>query len=73
MRWMLLVFTNFSIYDDPIFWAGRPKKLFILLNPFGGRKSASKIFIDEVKPLLEDANVEFMLQGITWNYIHLIK
>lgn len=41
---------------------GRPKKLFIFLNPFGGKKSATKIFIDDVKPLLEDANVEFTLQ-----------
>ncbi|KAA8515338.1 hypothetical protein F0562_018432 [Nyssa sinensis] len=41
---------------------GRPKRLFIFLNPFGGKKSASKIFLDDVKPLLEDANVEYTLQ-----------
>nr|GLL24061.1 sphingosine kinase 1 isoform X1 [Ipomoea trifida] len=41
---------------------GRPKRLFIFLNPYGGKKSASKIFLDEVKPLLEDANVEYALQ-----------
>ncbi|KAE9461798.1 hypothetical protein C3L33_06291, partial [Rhododendron williamsianum] len=41
---------------------GRPKRLFVFLNPFGGKKSASKIFLDDVKPLLEDANVEFTLQ-----------
>ncbi|XP_047307690.1 sphingosine kinase 1-like [Impatiens glandulifera] len=39
----------------------RPKRLFVFLNPFGGKKSASKIFLDEVKPLLDDANVEFTL------------
>lgn len=41
---------------------GRPKKLFIFVNPFGGRKSASKIFTNEVKPILEDANIEYTLQ-----------
>lgn len=40
----------------------RPKRLFIFVNPFGGKKSASKIFLDDVKPLLEDANVEYTLQ-----------
>ncbi|KAL5579324.1 hypothetical protein UlMin_011766 [Ulmus minor] len=41
---------------------GRPKRLFVLVNPFGGKKSASNIFIDQVKPLLEDADVQFTLQ-----------
>ncbi|KAL8214675.1 hypothetical protein R6Q57_004124 [Mikania cordata] len=41
---------------------GRPKKLFIFVNPFGGRKSASKVFTDDVKPVLEDANIEYTLQ-----------
>ncbi|KAJ0836508.1 putative sphingosine kinase [Helianthus annuus] len=41
---------------------GRPKKLFIFVNPFGGKKSASKLFTNEVKPILEDANIEFTVQ-----------
>ncbi|GMP74839.1 hypothetical protein CsSME_00032122 [Camellia sinensis var. sinensis] len=41
---------------------GRPKKLFVFVNPYGGKKSASKVFLDDVKPLLEDANVEFTVQ-----------
>ncbi|KAM0012139.1 putative sphingosine kinase [Helianthus debilis subsp. tardiflorus] len=41
---------------------GRPKKLFLFVNPFGGRKSASKVFTDDVKPVLEDANIEYTLQ-----------
>ncbi|XP_057512473.1 sphingosine kinase 1-like isoform X1 [Actinidia eriantha] len=41
---------------------GRPKRLLILVNPFGGKKCASKMFLDDVKPLLEDANVEFTVQ-----------
>ncbi|KAI3734583.1 hypothetical protein L6452_14054 [Arctium lappa] len=44
---------------------GRPKKLFIFVNPFGGRKSAFKVFTDDVKPILEDANIEYTLQGLT--------
>ncbi|KAK2977125.1 hypothetical protein RJ640_017649 [Escallonia rubra] len=40
----------------------RPKKLLIFVNPYGGRKSASKIFVDDVKPLLDDANVEYTVQ-----------
>ena len=35
----------------------------MFVNPFGGKKSASRIFADQVKPLLEDADVEFTLQG----------
>ncbi|XP_076917345.1 sphingosine kinase 2-like [Bidens hawaiensis] len=41
---------------------GRPKKLFIFVNPFGGKKSATKLFTNDVKPLLEDANIEFTVQ-----------
>ncbi|KAL6567449.1 hypothetical protein OROGR_001117 [Orobanche gracilis] len=41
---------------------GRPKRLFIFVNPFGGKKSASKIFVNDVKPLLDDANVECTVQ-----------
>ncbi|KAL2244832.1 UNVERIFIED_CONTAM: Sphingosine kinase 1 [Sesamum indicum] len=41
---------------------GRPKRLFIFVNPYGGKKSASKIFVSDVKPLLDDANVEYTIQ-----------
>ncbi|KAG9149691.1 hypothetical protein Leryth_012414 [Lithospermum erythrorhizon] len=41
---------------------GRPKRLFVFVNPFGGRKSATKIFEQDVKPLLEDANIEITVQ-----------
>lgn len=41
---------------------GRPKRLFVFVNPFGGKKSASKIFKDVVKPLLDDAEIQFTLQ-----------
>ncbi|KAL1560170.1 sphingosine kinase [Salvia divinorum] len=41
---------------------GRPKRLFIFVNPYGGKKSASKIFQNDVKPLLDDASVEYTVQ-----------
>ncbi|KAJ9566441.1 hypothetical protein OSB04_002407 [Centaurea solstitialis] len=41
---------------------GRPKKLFIFVNPFGGNKSAAKVFTEDVKPILEDANIEYTVQ-----------
>ncbi|XP_044497287.1 sphingosine kinase 2 isoform X4 [Mangifera indica] len=47
------------------FCEGRPKSLFIFLNPFGGKKTASKIFLDNVKPLLEDADIQFTLEETT--------
>ncbi|XWS15670.1 hypothetical protein CRYUN_Cryun34aG0021800 [Craigia yunnanensis] len=37
---------------------GRPKRLLILVNPFGGKKSATKIFLQDVKPYLEDADIQ---------------
>lgn len=36
----------------------------MFVNPFGGKKSASKIFSDQVKPLLEDADIQLTLQGL---------
>lgn len=41
---------------------GRPKRLLVLLNPYGGNRSATKVFLDEVKPLLDDANIHYTLQ-----------
>ncbi|XP_010439462.1 PREDICTED: sphingosine kinase 1 isoform X1 [Camelina sativa] len=41
---------------------GRPKKLFVIVNPFGGKKSARKIFVEEVKPLFKDANIQLEIQ-----------
>ncbi|KFK28737.1 hypothetical protein AALP_AA7G040200 [Arabis alpina] len=41
---------------------GRPKRLFVIVNPFGGKKSARKIFVEEVKPLFEDAQIQLEIQ-----------
>ncbi|KAK9681804.1 hypothetical protein RND81_10G029100 [Saponaria officinalis] len=42
---------------------GRPKRLLVLVNPYGGQKAALKIFVEIVKPLLKDAETEFTLKG----------
>ncbi|PHT56019.1 hypothetical protein CQW23_04505 [Capsicum baccatum] len=47
-----------SVFDS----LGRPKRLFVLLNPYGGNRSATKVFLDDVKPLLDDANIHYTLQ-----------
>ncbi|WOL18089.1 hypothetical protein Cni_G26882 [Canna indica] len=41
---------------------GRPKKLLIILNPFSGKKSAQMIFKNEIKPLLEAADILYDLK-----------
>ncbi|XP_038987700.1 sphingosine kinase 1-like isoform X1 [Phoenix dactylifera] len=41
---------------------GRPKRLFIIVNPFGGKKSGRKIFHCEVKPLLVAADILYTMQ-----------
>ncbi|KAI9108522.1 hypothetical protein K1719_020406 [Acacia pycnantha] len=41
---------------------GRPKRLFIFLNPFGGNKTAPIVFHENVKPILEDAEIQFTVQ-----------
>ena len=33
------------------------------MNPFGGKKSATNVFENTVQPLLEDAEIQFTLQG----------
>ncbi|TKY71629.1 Sphingosine kinase 1 [Spatholobus suberectus] len=42
---------------------GRPRRLFVFVNPFGGKKSATKIFTNQVKRLLEDAQIQIIVQG----------
>ncbi|KAJ3674924.1 hypothetical protein LUZ60_005540 [Juncus effusus] len=50
------------IISDNITLLGRPKQLFVIVNPFGGKRSAPKIFDTEVKPLLEAANIHFTMK-----------
>ncbi|KAM3306561.1 sphingosine kinase 2 isoform X1 [Capsicum chacoense] len=47
---------------------GRPKRLFVFVNPYGGKKSASKIFVDSVKPLLDDANIDYTVQETKYQF-----
>ncbi|XP_042507403.1 sphingosine kinase 1-like isoform X1 [Macadamia integrifolia] len=45
----------------------RPKRLFIIVNPFGGKRSAKEIF-QEAKPLLIDANIEYTVQESQYQF-----
>ncbi|KAG0497116.1 hypothetical protein HPP92_001807 [Vanilla planifolia] len=40
----------------------RPKRVFIILNPFGGKRSARRIFHSVVRPLLVAANIMYTSQ-----------
>ncbi|KAF9614121.1 hypothetical protein IFM89_015383 [Coptis chinensis] len=40
----------------------RPKRLLVIVNPFGGKRIALKIYNDEVKPLLDAADIEYTMQ-----------
>lgn len=46
-----------------MFPPGRPKRLFVFVNPFGGRRAGYKIYLDDVKPILDDAEIVVTLQG----------
>ncbi|XWS18311.1 hypothetical protein CRYUN_Cryun32bG0033100 [Craigia yunnanensis] len=37
---------------------GRPKRLLTFVNLFGGKKSATKIFLEDIIPCLEDADIQ---------------
>ncbi|KAL6614371.1 hypothetical protein ACP70R_036641 [Stipagrostis hirtigluma subsp. patula] len=41
---------------------GRPKRLFVFVNPFGGKKCAKKIYETEIKPLFQAAGVSITMQ-----------
>jgi hypothetical protein len=56
-------FKTFTIHM--LRWIGRPKRLFVLVNPFGGKRCANKIYEAEVKPMLETADVDVTMQGFS--------
>ncbi|PNT74939.1 hypothetical protein BRADI_1g24730v3 [Brachypodium distachyon] len=41
---------------------GRPKRLFIIVNPFGGKRSGRRIFQTEVLPLIEASGIQYTMQ-----------
>ena len=52
-------------------FVGRPKRLLVFVNPFGGNKTARKIFVEEVKPLFDDADVQLDVQGFLISILSL--
>lgn len=43
--------------------SGRPKRLLVLVNPFGGRKTGRKVFSASVEPLLKAAGITYTVKG----------
>jgi sphingosine kinase len=43
--------------------AGRPKRLFVIVNPFGGDGIGKKVFARTVEPLLKAAGVTITMRG----------
>ncbi|CAL5062169.1 unnamed protein product [Urochloa decumbens] len=41
---------------------GRPRRLFIIVNPYGGKRSGRNIFQNEVLPLIEAAGILYTMQ-----------
>ncbi|OAY69958.1 Sphingosine kinase 2 [Ananas comosus] len=54
-RWSARLSDRINLLD-------RPKRLFIIVNPFGGKRCGRKIFQTEVMPLLEAAGILFTMQ-----------
>ncbi|CAN6219241.1 unnamed protein product [Urochloa humidicola] len=47
---------------DRLAGLGRPKRLFIIVNPYGGKRSGQSIFQNEVLPLIEAAGILYTVQ-----------
>ena len=41
----------------------RPKRLLVFINPIGGRKLGCKIYMEQVQPLFELANIKVDIIG----------
>ena len=51
------------------FESGRPKRLLILVNPYGGKRLAPTMFRNEVKPLLDAAGICYSMQGFFFSIL----
>uniref|UniRef100_A0A0E0LM81 DAGKc domain-containing protein n=1 Tax=Oryza punctata TaxID=4537 RepID=A0A0E0LM81_ORYPU len=47
---------------DSLSSLGRPKRLFIIVNPYGGKRGGRRIFQTEVLPLIEAAGIFYTMQ-----------
>ena len=56
------------INDSPAYYNtfsgfNRPKRLLVFINPVGGRKLGCKIYMEQVQPLFELANIKVDIIG----------
>jgi hypothetical protein len=42
---------------------GRPKRLLVIVNPFGGDKSGRRVYTTSVEPLLKAAGIAITMEG----------
>jgi hypothetical protein len=43
--------------------AGRPKKLLVIVNPFGGDGVGRRVYMRTVEPLLQAAGITIIMKG----------
>lgn len=42
---------------------GRPRKLLVIVNPFGGQGAGKTIFVQIVEPMLKAARIAYAMKG----------
>jgi hypothetical protein len=42
---------------------GRPRKLLVIVNPFGGQGAGKTIFVQIVEPMLQAARIAYAMKG----------
>jgi hypothetical protein len=42
---------------------GRPRKLLVIVNPFGGKGAGKTIFVQIVEPMLQAARIAYAMKG----------
>jgi len=47
---------------------GRPKRLYVIVNPFGGEGAGMRVYTTVVEPLLNAAGISFIMQGVVHLY-----
>lgn len=45
-------------------FAGRPKRLYVIVNPFGGGGAGRRVYTTVVEPLLKAAGITITMQGV---------
>ncbi|KAF0906003.1 hypothetical protein E2562_009021 [Oryza meyeriana var. granulata] len=63
--WQAVISWTFicpRIQNNSLLVIGRPKRLYIIVNPYGGKRGGRRIFQTEVLPLIEAAGILYTMQ-----------